>query len=416
MNPDLLEIQNEIQNSAKALAIFAIIPIVLFQLWADSLSRYLDEMSIKKPKFDRKPEVEKVRLAGLLVILLQSTLFLVASDVRGAYPFLSPICFITVIMTQLWTQSQVEKKLQASDPNPDDIFKLVRKAITYFVLGILLYGTLLIGSIGLTSLFADSIHASRFTGITMLLVAGGLGVLAGLGLNFALGPFYLKSILPLQNIPDAQLQIRLEKCFSDSQLTVPDFRVIELNTLQMTNVIFSGFQKGRGMFRATLFLTRPLLNRLNAEELEAVILNQVSQTLLKQVRRRFIFSLSLVAVTTIFSILSGILGQFVLPGQSALEILAPAVALASFSVSFSLLSAQAKRHEFEADIHTVEKMGVSAFVFIQSLRKLCPSITPDTPPMDLAQFDNERRIDLITQYFAEKNKGEQQPEDQAKAS
>jgi len=431
MEPDAIDLE----AGAKALTVLSFIPVIVFALWAQYFESYLNQLMIKRPQFERAPEIEKVRLASLCVLLFQLSLFLGSTEFRHAYPVIIETSFTVSMLLQLWLQSRTEKKipptLQKQEKRPrkqvenrnlnihgesipegplkeieDDLLPLALRAAMSWLIGAAIYIVILMIFIRTSSLVAQYLHAPPKVGTVILLLGGSIGVIVGLGINFALSPFHLKRMLPTKTLQDPDLQKSLEACFLKAGLKPPLFHVIELKSLQFGTSLLAGFQGGRGTLRQILFISRPALKNLSPLELKAIVLNQISHIVLHHFRKRFFFSFTLILTTTVLSVISVIIGQATVSAESAFEVIGPAVALISFFMSFRLLNDQNRQHEYEADLHSIEKLGVSLDDFASALRKLDPAPPPMTPPVSLSFLETERRIQAISIYLAKKQKTE----------
>src|SRR4051794_9662593 len=103
------------ENAVKALAMISAIPVVVLALWSEYFKQDLHELAIKKPQYDRDDELEKIRIAGILGLLLQFTLFLAAGDIRQDSPLMTHLIFLGAIFFQLGIQSNLEKQLRPSE-------------------------------------------------------------------------------------------------------------------------------------------------------------------------------------------------------------------------------------------------------------------------------------------------------------
>lgn len=399
MEPEVIDFE----RAALAWAILTVIPVVIFAIWADGFGRYIKDQFIKRPQFDKEIEIEKVRTASLFVILFQFTLFLGSSEVRHAFPMFSQITFFLGVSSQLILQYLTERKIRPAD---QEIVKLVTRALISWLLGGVLYLAILIGSIKVASICAEKLHANPNLSALLILAGGISGIIIGLGINFALGPFHLKKILPTSLIIDQRLKKSLELCFTRANLKIPNILIIELTRLRVANMIFTGFQKGKGWIYPTLFISRSLLDSLSHREVETVTFGHISHVALKHLRKRFLFSLALILGTTLTSIAAVWISKVIFSPQIAFEVIGPAVALSSFFVSFKLLTQQSRNQELEADLYSIEKLGVGFDEFSQALRKLDAQEVTNPSSMLKGFPETERRI-LAIQSYLEKNKGQQ---------
>jgi Zn-dependent protease with chaperone function len=150
----------------------------------------------------------------------------------------------------------------------------------------------------------------------------------------------------------------------------PGFWIIELKQFRVVNILSVGFQTGFRPFRPALFICRPILSLLSEQELEAVVLNEVSHLALQHLRKRFVLTSFLILATAAIAILTIAIGQKFFPKDWVADVLGPSIAFVSFLASLKYLGVQRKNHEAEGDWYSVEKLGVSPDHLISALRKL----------------------------------------------
>jgi Zn-dependent protease with chaperone function len=233
-------------------------------------------------------------------------------------------------------------------------------------------------------------HASKALETVLVCAAGIVGVLGGLGINFALGPVYVRRMFPVSKLEDSRLVDSIEKCFARASLQSPSFHVIEIQREAVGNAMIAGFRWGRGFFRPGLFISRGTIEQLSSEELEAVVLHEVSHVALRHLARRLAYSVGIVlAIATIGSFCLMLLHT--LAGQGNSGIFGPALAVVAFLLGFQLLNRQNRFHEFEADIHSIEKLGSSPEHLARALQKIGGRGAP-----------TEMRVKAIALYFKAK--------------
>lgn len=107
MEPENLDLE----NGLRAFALLSIIPLVAFALWSEYFGRHLDALMIKRPQYEREPELQKVRMTSLCVILFLVALFIGSAEIREAFPLLSQLVFGGSVLIQLGLQTWVERKI-----------------------------------------------------------------------------------------------------------------------------------------------------------------------------------------------------------------------------------------------------------------------------------------------------------------
>jgi hypothetical protein len=404
MDPD----QIDLSAGAKALAVLCFIPVVAFALWSEYFDQSIDQLRIKRPQFEREPELEKVRLASLCIILFQITLFFGSTEIRQAYPTATELSFALSIAMQLWIQTRTEKKLQIGNTKPKKrpyyLLGLFLRAMASWTLGALTYIIAMMASIQGTSWTAEKLHASSQTSLLLLFIGVAIGISLGLTLNFALSPIHLKKMLMTSPLQDNLLLTQLKNCFQMAGLRTPQIEVIELETNQLGTSLLVGFAHAPGPFRQTLFISRISLNLLSHEEIKALVTNQISQIHLKTFQKKFLTSFLLIVGTTILSSLCTLVSQLILFSSAINAALVPSVALLAFYYSFKYLQYKSKKYEFQTDIYAIETLGTSFENWTQALRKLVPVQSTDPRKQDLRHLETEKRIFLVSSYLTEKIK------------
>ncbi len=406
MEPEIISIE----AAGKALALLTWIPLVLFALWVEYFDKNLNELRIKKSQFDPNIEVEKIYTAGLIVILFQFILFFQASEVRHAYPILCSLNLIMSICIQIFLQSRAKNRVHGTEPTSNEFLRTAIRATLACIFGGSLYIAIVLITIKAAFVLAELTHASPLIGTTYMLLGGCIGVLTGLSLNFTLGPKYIQNILPTSRMDNLELQTRLQTLFTKSGLNFPDFFIIELKEIPLMNVLILGYEKGRGLFRPGLFISRSVFNCLSISELEAMVTNEISHLILKHLKKRLASSVLLmivpmVLVVTVITIIKKFTGN-----SEAFDFLVPMTAFFSFIISFKYLSSQLKAHQWEADVHSIEKMGIRFQDWVNALRKLDNAIYPSLLKKDIGSSETERRIEKVRHYLDAHHVEEFEPE------
>ncbi len=396
MEPESLPIE----NAFIGLIVLAVIPVVIFALWSDYFGRYIDQTSSQNPQFDRQPEVEKIRIGSFFVILFQCTLFLGSSDIQNAFPFLTQLTFIFAVSLQIFLQYRTEKKVVVDQEKSLALIKFGIKVGISWILGGALYVGILALCVKLASYFVQLVQVSPLIGTIILFLGGFLGAILGFTINFGLGPFYLKFILPVQSLSDPNFQQNIERCFTNANIPIPKLYSVDTHSLKLIDVFLSGYKNGKRFFKPALFISKQTLALLDPAELNAIISNQISHLALNHLKKRFAYTLGLILGTALISTLAISLGHYFFQDQLAIEIIASLVAIFSFLNSLKYLSKQAKQYELEADVYTIEALGVPLEIFSTALRKLDFSDPINTYPniysIDKGHPETELRIELMT--------------------
>jgi Zn-dependent protease with chaperone function len=368
--------------------------VVIFALWAEHFDRHLVNLAIKNPKFDRTIETEKIRVGSLCVILFQFTLFIGSYELRHEYPFYSQLIFCTTVLLQMSLQSRLEKKLLALGAKSDNLIALLTKGFISWLFGAVFYIATVFASIRGAMWATEKFHLSTNTGVFLFFMSGILGIMGGLLANFAIAPFALKKVFPSTEDIDDAVKTEIESSFKKASLPVPKLSVIELHQYIFVKSMVAGYQRGRWVFKPTLFLARPLLSSLSKTEIQALVYNHISHLALKHFRKKFLLSFSLILLTTFVALLSIYISRTFLSEHNAFEIVGPAFALASFFTSFKILTQQIKSHQTEADLYTLEKFGVEFEDFAKCLKKLDRPKDPKALEQPLYP-DTERRLEQL---------------------
>jgi Zn-dependent protease with chaperone function len=241
----------------------------------------------------------------------------------------------------------------------------------------------------------------------LIITSAVMGMLGGVGLNFALGAFYLRKMLPAREIAEGALRTQLEQSFAKAGLSVPSLWILETGRKREATAMMAGFPSGRGLFKPGLFLSRGLLDSLNEEEVRAVVLHEVSHVKLSHLFKRLVYSAVLVVATTAAATFCVFLASVFLPAESdARSFIGLASAAGAFILTFKLLSRQSREHEFEADRYSVAMLGAQADYLASALRKLDKVNGKTIRPLDPLSMSGdsghpptERRIAALRELF-----------------
>jgi len=411
------------EQAMQGLAVLSAIPVVLLALWADYFGHFIESQVKANPSFDRAPELVRVRSAGICAMVFQFVVFMTSIDVRRSYPTLTTLLFVGAIVVQAWIQASLDKKIRATMPTtaltPGSQNEIDQQAIlkgqqkpldslarTLFwcAVGGALYVSTVLGTVAVFTLAARMLHAS--SGVTTFVVILGaiLGVLGGLGINFALGSFHLRQMLPTKALENAELSAVFDESFKRADLRSPSYWVIEndrVGQFNSSSAMVAGFKSGRGWFKPGLFVSRGAIRVLSRGELQAVVLHEVSHIKLGHLKKRMMFSFGLIVGTTFVATFFVLLAHFAFPSVTMTGIFGPVTALVSFFMTFRMLAQQSQVHELEADIYAIEKLGANLFDLTNALRKLSHANEPDTNPWS-SHPPTESRIGALKVYFDRK--------------
>jgi Zn-dependent protease with chaperone function len=417
MDPDVLDTD----MAVKGLAVLTAIPIVIFALWAEYTGRHIDRLSAGKGEFDRGVELARIKMAGICALIFQVTLFLGSGEIRETYPLISIFLLVSAIVLQGTVQAALERKLRATiqsprapalDANgnarrqearpgepgsermkPGEQLEHAARAIFWAIAAAGLYVLVLMASVKAAMLIAG-VSGAGPAGKNVLVILGAiLGVLAGLIVNFALGPFHLRRILPTKPLGDPERRKLLESCFVRAGLPTPDLWVIDSEKLKFEATMMAGFR----WLRPALFISRGALASLGLPELQAVVLREASHVSLSHLRKRFLLSFVLIVGTTFLATFVVLLGHELFP--SLQPVIGPVAGGLALFFTFRTLGRQTRFHEFEADVHAIEKLGARLDDLVAALRKL-DFLNELSLTQGLAHPSTELRIRRLNAHFA----------------
>ena len=366
------------QKALAGLAVLTAIPIVLFALWGDYFGRYLLARSKEEKDFEPATEIYRVRLTGLFALLAQMMLFFGSADIRKIYPYKTNLLFLGALVIQMimqtWTERRLAPKMADGRPTVEPL-GVVFRAFIWSVFGGVLYVGVMIASLYFFGAISVLLKATGALAVGLMAMGAVVGVVAGLGIGFALGPFQLRRMLPTYAMESSSLREMVESCFIRAGVQVPSIWIVghqgpaQVGMPQFSNAMIAGFQSGRGLFRPGLFLARPLLDSLSPEELQAVVFHEISHIRLSHLKKRFIYSSGMILGTSLVAGLGIISTHVLMPGGELNGVFAFAVMLAAFMTTFRSLVRQNRFHEIEADIEAV-RVGATVEGLCEALRKL----------------------------------------------
>jgi len=425
-------------SAVKGLAVLTAIPVVMLAIWADYFGQALAKLAKENAHYDRKTELFKIRLAGLCAIFFQFGIFMGTGPVRRDSPVVANLIFVVGVLLQSVIQSSAEGKLRkpslslrpvsnsrahdgdekpATDTplahahangEPAEQMTLALRAFFWATVGGALYLAGFALPVILVSFLAKFLHASQPVLTALIITSAIAGMLGGVALNFALGAFYLRRMLPAKEIAPGELRTELEKSFADAGLSAPSFWILETGRQREATAMMAGFAGGLGVFRPGLFLSRGLLETLEPEEIRAVVLHEVSHVKLAHLRKRLLYSAALVVGTTAVATFCVFLASVFLPESEARSMIGFAAAAGAFILTFKCLAKQSQHHEFEADACSVGTLGARLDALASALRKLDQANGKTPMPLDPLSLtgtsghpSTERRVAELRARFPE---------------
>lgn len=399
------EIEN-LEASAKAIAIISIIPIILYALWADALERSLFEHPQEFDSADRENESNKLKMAHLIIIIFQFSLYLESPLLRQAYPFASQIMLITALSIQWVLHSSTERKLFPKHEHQESLLILSLKIIRSWLIGILICSIFLVLFLQLHFFLVHKLQVLAPLSTFTLILSSTLAMIAGMIMNYALAPFHLLKALPHESLEDHPIKKTVVQLFEKHSLPVPKLWIIKLQQFRFIDLSILGFQSGRWIFQYSLFISQPALQQLNSEELHALLQNEISHILLHHPRKKLLSTGFYWILSTLFAISTGLILIYLIHRPDLADLSSLSVGLTSFLFSFQRLGLKTKQLEFEADVYTLTKLKIPFETWAESLRKLDRIMIHNHPQLsnllihkEQALPETEQRIQLLALYL-----------------
>lgn len=370
-----------VDHAVKGLAVLTAIPVVGFAIWADYFGRSIDRLAADDPLYERAEEKAKIRLASLVTLLLQFSIFVATYEIRQVSPLWAYGLFMAAFVIQGRVQAGAESKLKG--PHDESVKLAVGNAVAepaselrtamngflWATIGGTLYIVMFAIPVVAASLIARFGHLGENATAALVVGSAVVGMLSGLAVNFALAPFYLQRMLRSEKVEDPRLNAALSDCFARGGLALPSFYVIRARSHEATAMV-AGFPFGRGVFRPGLFISQGMLDALNEEELRAVVLHEVAHLKLRHLMRRLGYSATLIFGTTAVATFCVYAASVVAPAGELKNMVGFAAAAGAFLATFKLLGRQSRNQEFVADHHAVSALGASSESLVSALRKL----------------------------------------------
>lgn len=355
-------------DSIKGLTILSAIPVVLIALWADYFERYLSALTPEQMAEEREDNQNQNRLVLFCGLVAQASAALIGYSYWKLPGWVSYLAFLGAAAIQASAHLNLDRKLKGPGI-PGNTRNFGLRSLIWVFVDITVYWMVVLAFVGLAAWVSPALSKDPgFTEFSMFL-GGILGMFVGVGVNYALAPVFFKQMFPCRPLDDPYALQLFSECFERAGVRAPHFYLIDMDHFGLNNAMIAGFKSGRGPFRPALFVTRGLLKDLTRNELEAVVLHEVSHLALNHILKRFIYGfLTLIGATAIALLVVGALA-LVLP-QSAAILLGVLVMLTPFVAPFLLIRRLSKSQEFEADAFAVTKLGAKGYALISVLRRL----------------------------------------------
>lgn len=366
----------------QALLLLTAIPAVGYLLFADYQGRALDRLLLLRElqKGDRALiELQKVRLVSMVGLVFQLALFFGSGAVRAQSPLLVTIAFAAAVLVQGLSQGKLESKIRLPVMGPPvpgsgkfmdgprQTLLLAVRSVAMLVLGGAIYLGCVLGCLkGAALLFGREMPAVFF-------IAGWVGILAGLAVNFALTRWYLRWTLPVvrlgRDLPEWEL---LRAAYQAAGLDTPAAYLWRDALWSPSTVLVTGFSRLR--FSSAVFVSPKVLAALTPQELHAVFCHEAAHQRSRHLERRLGLALGMIFFSTVCVSLFMVLG-FMAMQQSGRAGESPAglggiLAMVAFVITFRSLARQSQVHELNADRAAVLDLGADAEALIGALVKL----------------------------------------------
>jgi Zn-dependent protease with chaperone function len=429
------EAMESAQQAVMGLAVLAAIPVVLFALWAEYFNKYIDTLEKHDPKYDRKLELDRAKMASTCVLLFEVVLFVGSMDVLKIYP---KFCVGTLTLAIVFlgiSQAGIERKLKplptALSPDGTPVSATTNlnanshatsnangpatpaanganafRALLFAAFGGFSYVLTLLGTVRAFIWVAQTFHFSDQNAALFVMFGAAVGIFAGLLLNFALAPWQMRNSLPVYKMPDGPSRTDVEALFKKIGKSKFEFFIINVDGARTLTALVAGFSFGRGLFQPAVFISKSLMNQLSPAQFKAVIAHEAAHIEHNHLLKRVVMSASLIVALTFVSIFGVLLIHFLFP-SNAPDTLAPVemfFGFISLILTFRTLAKQSRKHESEADWVSVSHYGSSFEDWSSALRKIdtLNGVSTSNPTNNLwTQFfgrghpDTETRITVV---------------------
>lgn len=374
-------------QALEVLAILSAIPVVILALWLDYFERLVAESELP-PQGEEGPDpvarmLQQVKFSGMVSLLFQFALFLGTAEIRTQAPLTAYGLFVAALFAQITLQTRTERRIlgrfaahskgrsyQAEAQRASTVGGLMRRGFVVGVGAALLYVAILYFSVQTSVWMAGALQLSKVAGLLVMLAGGLTGVVLGLGVNFAMGPVYMRRVMPCREEKDGDLHALVAGIFSSAGLRMPRVYRVETPQLPFANAFMTGFASLRGPLGPALFVSQGLLESLNDQEVSAILAHEVSHLAMRHLRRRFLYAVSLIVGSTLISTALVTFTQIMTGDQRAAIGTGYAVGLLCFVTAMRMLSRQSQQHELDADFGAVRDFGAGFDALARALEKL----------------------------------------------
>lgn len=346
------------------------VPVVFFAIWTSTLTEELEEMTPEETAaFDRAAAVRQIRLAYLFTLVGQMLAYLICHEVAQLPHYLGWVAFMMGLLAQGHLKFSIEKRVRKLEATPEEHSRATGRALFGLAVNIGVY-FMLVQSVGLlTAMAARKLGLAWVTAEDARFVGTLLGIFGALGLVYFSAPLHLRLLLPMRKIDDSKVISLLDQAFWKAGLKPPEYWQLETGGFGHHNAMIVGHPTADGPFRPMLVVSTSLLTRFSPEELNAIILHEVSHQKLRHLSKRFLVSFGALMVAAVLAVGWVYFSLLLLPKAYALlfcmlAFIAPAAA------PYLAVRRQIARQEIEADHFAVFELGANIDAFAEALRKV----------------------------------------------
>jgi hypothetical protein len=246
----------EAQLSLLALAILNAIPVTTFALWLDYFEKRVEEDRASRD-YEHGPDLQLLNAAGITTALALAIIFFATRPYRAEHPLGAVFLFLAAVIMQSVLQARAARRISpvgvGKNPDSDRFSKEFRSSLWL--------ASMITGYLSLTAIVALS-AASIFNALGaekgLVALAGGFGalggILIGLTLVYALAPFTLKRVLPVEEMNPGRLRTTILSAFQKAGMNGPDIYIVKTQEVVTHNIMIAGFPGGRGVFKPAVFV------------------------------------------------------------------------------------------------------------------------------------------------------------------
>ena len=416
------EIEN-LEATAQAIGIISFIPVILYALWADAIERSLLEHPQEFSPEDLENESNKLKMAHLIILIFQFSLYLESPIIRQAYPLATHLTLITVLSIQIMLHLYTDRKLFPQHQREENLFLIFLKMIRSWVLGIFICSVYVVLLLKVGFFLISHLTLSSQLEHSLLITCSTLAMILGFITNYALAPFYVLKTLPCEPLGEHPFKEALITLFQKHALPLPQVFQINLEKFRMLDLSLLGFKKGKSIFQYSLFISKPALQHLSEAELDSLLKNELSHSLLNHPRKKLIYTYTLLILSTLFAILAALFVTFGLHRSDLADFSGITVGIACLMLSFKKISKQSKDFELEADLYTLTHLDVTFVTWANSLRKLDQIMLKNHPYLNSSPHpkpqilpETEHRIQALAACLPPSPSQKKDPDYYSKAS